>query len=330
MKDLIDCQEFVAQTTLLGILFKSQNAAVWEPSQWKISNSISIEPEFVESGTIDFFNPTLSVGNGQVAPLTPNPLSLESRRIRLGITSAVLDTSLTFGNTISQKNSNATGKYVGGAGICTGSLQVINPGIGYTPSAADGSFTFTGVALTSITGNGINATADIQVSGGIIQSATIVNGGNGYVSGDVVGVSSLGNTPSGSNLRLSIVSIASTTELILENVQGDFKTGAGSTIQYLNNSLVTVDLNADSEGGVEANLVTVENTGLSFKVNHKKIMGMNFEGNKVIISDAQSDVIPTKLTSPYSIDSTDPISVETASNFGLFENVGVGTTNKVM
>ena len=55
---------------------------------------------------------------------------------------------------------------------------------------------------------------------------------------------------------------------------------------------------------------------------------MNFEGNKVIISDAQSDIIPTKLTAPYSIDSTDPISVETASDFGLFENVGVGTTNK--
>lgn len=325
--DLIT-QEFVAQQPYLGSLFKSQNAAVWEPSQWEDLKFTLYRAEFVENGTLEFFNPTLSVGNGQVAPLIPNPISLESRRIRLGITSAVLDSSLTLGNTLIQKNSNASGKYVGGAGICTGSLQVINPGIGYTPSAVDGgSFTYTGIALTSITGNGINATADIEVSGGIIQSATIVNGGNGYVAGDVVGVSSLGNTPAGSNLRLSIVSIASTTELILANVQGDFKTGTGSTIQYINNSLITTDLNSSTGGGVEANTITVENTGLAFKVNHKN-HGMNFEGNKVIISNVQSDVIPTKLTSPYSIDSTDPISVESASNFGLFENVGVGTTNK--
>ena len=49
--------------------------------------------------------------------------------------------------------------------------------------------------------------------------------------------------------------------------------------------------------------------------------------NYVTISNAQSDINPTKLNFEYKSTSTGSISVDDASNFKTFENVGVGTTN---
>ena len=43
-------------------------------------------------------------------------------------------------------------------------LDIVNAGVGYTPSS--GHFTFTGVAMTSLSGHGINAQADIHIEGG--------------------------------------------------------------------------------------------------------------------------------------------------------------------
>ena len=71
--------------------------------------------------------------------------------------------------------------------------------------------------------------------------------------------------------------------------------------------------------------------GLHLKVNHKN-HGMYSDKNKVTISGAISDIKPTKLTgalssiSPSNLTSL-AISVEDASDFLKFENVGVGTTN---
>ena len=82
-------------------------------------------------------------------------LNLNSKEVRVGLSSNVTDrigiaTHLAFGNTIIQQGTNATGNFVGSAGIATGSLQVINAGIGYTSLEP---FTHTGIGLTNITGN---------------------------------------------------------------------------------------------------------------------------------------------------------------------------------
>ena len=91
-------------------------------------------------------------------------------------------------------------------------LNVINSGIGYT-----GPFTYTGVALTTVTGSGRNATADIQVAiDGTVGFATIVAGGTGYEVGDTLGVTTIGTNNLGTALRLSVSSIGSTSSLILE------------------------------------------------------------------------------------------------------------------
>ena len=54
---------------------------------------------------------------------------------------------------------------------------------------------------------------------------------------------------------------------------------------------------------------------------------MYFPDNRVIISGVSPDIKPTKLSASYSSDSTGGLSVDSATNFTSFENVGVGTTN---
>jgi hypothetical protein len=322
--DLIS-DEFISNQPYLGSLFKSQNASTWDPSQWEDLKFTIRRAQFVPSGTLEVYNPILGEGNGQIPKLQPNSINLKSKKIRVGIGSTLQDT-LVFGNTFSQEGSNATGKYVGSAGIATGNLTIINAGIGYTPSS--GSVTYTGVALTNITGTGKNLTANITISNGVAVAATVNASGTGYVVGDVLGITTLGTSNVGRNARFSIVSIASTNELIFDNVQGDFEVGVGKTLKFVNNAGVTTTLNSAAGGNVTPSSIEVVgiNDGLHFTVNHKN-HGMHHESNKVIISNVKTDVLPTKLTSPYNSDSTSPISVESSTNFSTFENVGVGTTN---
>ena len=322
--DLIT-QTFISNQPYLGSLFKSQNASTWEPSQWEDLKFTLYRAEFVPNGSIEFYSPELSEGNNEVATLMPNSLNFNSRKIRVGLGSTLQDSELTLGNTILQQGTNATGNYVGNAGIATGTLNIINAGIGYTPSS--GTLQFNGVPLTNVTGNGVNAKANITITNGVAVAATISESGSGYVIGDVLGIGTIGANSLGSNARLSVVSIANTTQLILDNVQGDFKiSGVGNTVQYINNSGLTTTLNSSTGGNVQISSIDVVSDGLHIIVNHKN-HGMYFEQNYVTISDAQSDIIPSKLTVAYDSTSTSPISIDSSANFGTFENVGVGTTN---
>lgn len=317
---------FISNQPYLGSLFKSQNASTWEPSQWEDLKFVLYRADFITSGTLEYYNPVLSEGNKQIPTLLPNSLNIQSKQVRVGLGSTLVDGGLTLGNTIIQDGTNASADYIGNAGIATGTLRVINAGIGYTPSAS--SLTFSNVPLTSITGTGRNALADITVQNGSIVSigVTITSGGSGYRVGDIVGVTSIGSIPTGTNARFSIVSIASTNELVLDNVQGNFQVGAGYTVRYINNSGITTELNYASGGNVTINEIVQATDGLHFRVDHKN-HGMYFDQNYVTISGAQSDVSATRLTNAYNSDSTDAIIVNNASQFSTFEGVGIGTTN---
>ena len=322
--DLIT-QTFISNQPYLGSLFKSQNASTWEPSQWEDLKFTLYRADFVSNGSVEFYSPELSEGNGEIAKLLPNTLNLNSREIRVGINSTLQDDSLTLGNTVLQQGTNATGDYVGNAGIATGTLNVINAGIGYTP--ASGSLLFSSVPLTTVTGNGRNAKADITINNGVAVAATVTESGTGYVIGDVLGIGTIGANSLGLGARLSVVSIANTSELILHNVQGDFVvSGVGNTVQYINNSGLTTTLNNAAGGNVQISEIEVDNDGLHIVVNHKN-HGMYFDRNYVTISDVESDIIPTRLAESYDSTSTSPIVVENNVNFTTFENVGVGTTN---
>jgi len=323
-------QTFVSNQPYLGSLYKSQNGSVWEPSQWEDLKFMIYRADFVENGSIEVYSPELSRGNNQIAKLLPNSISLASRSVRIGIGSTLQDTDLTLGNTIIQHGSNASGDFIGKAGIATGTLNIINSGIGFTPSS--GYLEYTGVELINITSTGRNAKADITIDNGVAVGATIsenvaASGGQGYIVGDVLGISTIGNNNLGRNLRLSLVSIANTNELLLDNVQGDFITGAGNTVQFRNNAGLTTNLNAAQGGNVLIDGINnVVSDGTHFTVNHKN-HGMNFADNRVSISDVESDILPVKLTQTLNSSSTSPITVDVTTGFDTFENVGVGTTN---
>jgi hypothetical protein len=321
-------QTLVTKQPLSGSLFKSQNGSTWTPSQLEDLKFKLYRADFVNSGNINFYNPTLSVGNDQVATLVKDSLEVTSKKIKVGIGTTISTSNLpTLGNTIIQQNSNATGNFVGYAGSAFNTLGIINSGIGYTPSS--GTFVFSNVSLDSITGSGRDAKANITISNGVAIAATISNGGTGYSVGDVVGITTIGEKNLGRNLRLSISQISGVNELIIDQVQGEYVTGIGNTLRYINNLGVTTDLN-----GTGANVIIPTggiaeiSDGLHIKVNHKN-HGMNSIPNLVSISNVISDLKPTKLFTDYSIESTDNISVESTqiANFGTFENVSVGTTN---
>jgi hypothetical protein len=323
--DLITDQ-FVSNQPNLGSLFKSQNGSTWEPSQWEDLKFILNRARFSPSGTMEIYSPILSEGNAQIPTLMPDPINLNSRRIKVGLSSGVLFTGnqLELGNTVFQEGSNATGNYVGSAGSGTGSLTLINSGIGFTP--ASGSLGFNNVALNNITGSGLNLTANIHINNGVAIAATVNSGGTGYSVGDVLEISGgLGNQEVGRNARFSVTSIGSTNQLILDNVQGDFITGAGNTVRFINSVGVGTTLNGTGANVLISSIVSISD-GLHISVDHKN-HGMHHETNKVIISDIEPDVQPTKLSVAYDSASSADISIDDNSEFGSFESVGVGTTN---
>jgi hypothetical protein len=319
-------QVFVTKQPTLGSLFKSQNASTWTPTQYEDLKFTLYSARFVEQGSISFFNPELNENNKQIATLRKDSLQLNSRRVRVGLGTTLNDSGLEIGNIISQSGSNATGIYVGAGGSVTGNLQVINAGIGYTPSS--GSLTYNGVSLTSVTGTGRDATADITIQNGVAIAATVSIGGTGYSVGDVLTVSSIGINSLGRNLRLSVVGIAGTNEITIDNVQGDFVVGVGNSLFY-SSVVAGSGTTAINGGGVFiTSSPIVESDGMNIKVNHRN-HGMHSSTNDVIISTVESDVPPTTLTSEYLSTSTDSISISPGftTSFSTFENVGVGTTN---
>ena len=320
-------QVVVTKQPLAGGLFKSQNGLTWTESGLEDLKFSLYRANFTaDKGNVNFYNSELDIGNLQIANLPNNSIEMNSRKIRVGLGTTVQDSGLTIGNTIIQLGSNATGNYVGYAGTTKGNLTLINPGIGYTP--ASGSFTHSGVALTSITGNGRDATANITTLDGVAIAATISNGGTGYSVGDVLSAIQIGSETLGRNLRFSVSELSGTNQLIIDNVQGEFLTGVGKTIQYINSSGVTTTLNSAYGGNVLIlnDGIQVENDGLHIRVNHKN-HGMHAGENVAKISDVLSDVKPTRLLNDYSISSTANILIENSTDFSTFENVGVGTTN---
>ena len=316
----------VNKQPLNGGLFKSQNSTTWNEEPYDDLKFTLYRANFnSNNGDITFFNPDLNFGNGHVAVLNKNALEMDSRKIKISTSSIIQEPNLIIGNTIYQEGSGSFGNYVGAAGSATGSLDIINSGIGYTPSS--GSQTYNNIPLINITSSGNDATANITVTNGEISSATISNGGYGYSVGDVV-TAEIG-TGVGRNLQLSLPSIDGINQLIIDDVQGNFQVGIGYTLQYINSIGGYVDINSGSDNVyIENGGLNVLNDGLHIKVNHRN-HGMHSNIDKVRISRVTSDAKPTRLTSEYSNTSTGEIFVtqDSTSDFSTFENYPVSPTN---
>jgi hypothetical protein len=183
------------------------------------------------------------------------------------------------------------------------------------------------LTLTNVESSGRNATANITISNGIAIAATIANGGTGYSVGDVLTVSSIGISSVGRNLRLSVSELNGINELIVTDVQGEFTVGAGYTVQYINNSGITTNLNSGFGGNVTlSSPEEIIFDGLHAKVLHRN-HGMHSDVNQVVITGAKSDITPTTLATDYAASSTSDIILSNSANFTTFEGVSVGSTN---
>lgn len=327
-------QLIVTKQPISGGLFKSQNASTWNESPYEDLKFSLYRANFTETqGNFSFYNPELNIGNDQVATLVKDALEFSSNKVRVGLGTTLQSVDvLSPGNTILQKNTNVTGKYVSSAGIATGNLTIVNAGVGYTPTNGS-QYTFTNVQLSSLTGKGRDATADITIgvsgpSVGVAIAATIRSSGTGYVVGDVLTSTQIGNESLGRNLQLSVSQLAGINELIVDNVQGEFEAGTSNEIRFINNAGITSDLLSASGGKVfiPTEGIEIESDGLHIIVNHKN-HGMHAGENIVRISNVITSTKPVKLTSSYSKDSTQDISVDNTTNFSTFENISVSATN---
>jgi hypothetical protein len=318
-------QVLVTEQPLLGSLFKSQNASAWTPSQYEDLKFTMYRADFNQAGSLAFVNPDLP---SSIAAIPNNGLTLESRTIRVGLGTTVQDSDLEFGNTVFQSNTNQspTGTLVALAGSATGNMTLTNPGVGYTPAASPPHFTYTGVALTSITGFGINATADITIQNGVAIAATIAAGGVGYKVADVLTPIQVGTEGLGAGMKLSLAEIQGENQLELTDVQGTFGTGANQFIQFVNSSGIQTSLNSTVGEDVRVDIINVIKSGDDVKV-FQRNHGMYSDVNRVSITDVSSDIVPTTLSDPFSNTTTTFLSVENVINFTTFENLGIANTN---
>ena len=81
--------------------------------------------------------------------------------------------------------------------------------------------------------------------------------------------------------------------LLVDNVQGKFSVGAAKTIMLTNAAGNINALNAGYGGDVQVSSIVTVNDGQHIKVDHKN-HGMYFDSNYVNITEAISDVKPTR------------------------------------
>ena len=326
-------QILVTEQPLLGSLFKSQNARVWTPSQYEDLKFVAYRCNFTSNGLVQFFNPNLPT---DLEKITKNGISVKSRSMNVGLGTTISNSGNTAGNNLIsgtdliQIGSDFKGTVVGLAGSATGAMSLVNPGLGYTPAA--GQFTHTGVALTSITGNGINAKADITTLGGVAIAATISTGGNGYniadvlapVQGNLVGFGVIGN-----DMKLSVQELLGFNEIEVTNVQGELLYGASNYLRFTTQTGITSDVNVGTGGSVVplANArVNPQDDGLHLKV-FQRNHGMYADTNRVTIQNVSSDIPATALASQYGRTANSAISVGTTANMADFEGLPVSVTN---
>ena len=315
-------QILVTEQPLLGSLFKSQNATVWTPSQYEDLKFNLYAAQFKASGNFTFYNPNLPE---DIAKIEPTGITMLPRQARIGIGTTVNDPDIQLGNRITQRNNDVSGVLVGYAGSATGSMSITNAGVGYTPSA--GHFSYTGVALTSITGFGLNATADITVEDGVAIGATINAGGVGYAIGDVLTPINVGTLELGSGMQLSVSTLLGQNTLIVDNVQGDYLPSSSNRIEFINGAGITTELNYAAGGDVIAlNPINVTSQGDYIKI-FQRNHGLYSNVDRVQVRNVASDVTPSTLATPYNFDATTFLTLERTDEYANFEGVGVAGTN---
>ena len=338
----------ITQQPYLGSLFKSQNASTWTPSQFEDLKFTLNKAEFTAgtTGTVNFFNPELNVGNNELVELNPNPVTVYSKKTTLGLTSSVADSAaINQGVAIAQTGAGESGAIgrivaIGGSvlkestGLSTDSLLSVNPGVGYTLA------TTTGVQPFTISGSGSGLEVDIFVGignsiyqdpnnkNGPVGFVSVTQGGTGYKVGDIVGIPTAACNGIGTGAQLSIVSIGWTNTVFLDDVQGDF-VAAGASMTYVTNTGIRSEVNGAGSNVTILSGQVIDDPlydGKTIRVGHPN-HAMHESNNLVKIEGVVSDTAPASLSVAYDRSSIGDLTVSAGAAFTDFEGVGVGTTN---
>ena len=317
----------VSQQPLLGSLFKSQNGATWDPSQLEDLKFNLYRANFTStSGSVNFYNPDLDIGNRQIVSLAPNPIDMVSYNAVVGLAKSLTtaeQTGLTEGTTIyQQSNPNFKAnlnKLLGAIGIGS-NLTITDAGTGF----ASTSVVYSNVPLLSKFGRGSGATVNLTVNGGVGVAATVAIGGTGYAAGDVLTVSATNTGGFGKDLQLSIPNnvgiISAFNTLVLNNIQGIPKVDSSSSIVYVGGSGTSI------VNGASISYLNNIADGLHFRVRHAN-HGMYSPLDQVVLSGVEPDVKPEKLTATIDSSSTGNIVVTAVGIFTSFEGVEVSSSN---
>mgnify|MGYP001156845344 FL=1 len=310
----------------VGSMFRSQNASTWTPCQFEDLCFKLYRAEFTsDAAVVTFQNPPIRPNNGILPSLNKNPIHALPKKASLGITTTTtpgfIGTVFAPGRKVTD---SATYRYgyiesQGGPVKKTGPLGVgINTnGTNYgTPAASVGTFAITGQ------GSGLKLGVTVGTGASPITACTVLEEGQGYQVGDIVGVVTADMSGSGSGCRIGISSLVGLDTLYLTNVQAEeFTVGQGvnyfheaGTIKAASGINVT---RYDETGSV--------NTGEYARVSYFN-HGMYGTGNKVAISGAAPDTSPT-VTSTVVNSTSSSIAVGDSTGFNVFEGVLVSAAN---
>ena len=298
-----------------GSLFKSQNGTIWTPNQFEDLKFKLYKANFTStSGTAYFYNPTLDT-NDASSDIIPDGIKTLPRKLKVGITTTTaLDSTLVVGRKVSDTTS-ATGPHgyieqVGGK-LNTVSNSIV--GAGYS----DG--TFTGVPLYAITGSGSGAEATVSFSSGKLSGTpTVTTAGNGYVVGDILGITT-SSVVKGTGAQISVASLNGFDTLYLTNVQGEELTTGQDLVVYSGSTAVSF-ANTDITSSTIINSLYDGRVIEVTQYNH----GMHADNNVVTLANIDPNTTPTTLDAALGInDST--ISVANTSLFATFEGISTSS-----
>ena len=320
-------KSIVTKQYLGGSLFKSQNGTIWTATQTQDLKFSLYKCSFVTTpGSLTMFNSDLTTNDKINSKLQDNSLKTYPRKLRVGVdTTTALSSTISVGTKVSASNvspyTNSTDakgfvEKIGGPINGDAGRSITGFGTGYSGGP------YSNVNLYSITGDGTGATGNIQTSGGEIASVAIAATGNGYVVGDVLGITTAEVGNAGSGAEITVTGVFGMDTLYLTNVQGE-KINNGRKLVYYTDvtsgtiANSTVDVRGDSivNGSLyEGNVLEVNSS------NHS----MNSIQNVVQIDGVKPDTTPILLTE--NITSTDTtISVASTTPFATFEGISTST-----
>jgi len=296
-----------------GSLFKSQNGSIWTTDQFEDMMFKLYKANFTTtSGVAYFYNPSLGTVDNNVAKLGENPVKTLPRKLKVGITTTTaMDSILTVGRKVSDSTSaSAVNGYIEKVGGKLNTVSVNRVGAGYS----DG--TFTDVPLYSITGNGSGATASITFASGLVSGTpTITIPGNGYVVGDILGITTSSVTK-GKNAQISVATLNGKDTLYLTNVQGEEFTAEQDLVYYSTTNTAVSCANTDI---LSSSVISNLYDGRVLEVTQSN-HGMHADNNIVVLANLQPNTIPTTLNANLGINDT-TISVANTSLFANFEGI---------